>query len=527
MRADDEMPPEPIPPPEYADGPSLRALPPPETDFVLVPGLHKDDDGVIFEVGNDDFTSAVLEEMPDGVLYRMEREVGRLDGAEGAKVFRPLTETALRILLDSHIRLCEWETVGRGKAERQELHFKPCSKDHAALVLEAARTHPSTRALKILVSYPVYLPGLVLALPGWNDCGVFYDEPPSLVGVKPKPEGALDVLDDLVIDFPLKDEASRQNLYAAMLTLVCRPAIEGPTPFFLLMAPLERTGKGKLIDTALGNAVRGIAIPPMQASREEAEMEKRVTAQILAGASIVHLDNIPIGEVLDSASLASLATAYPVWSGRRLGGSEIVSLPNRIVVVMSANNMKATGELVKRTIPIVLQPASDHPELRDDFKHPDCYAYALLRRPDVLSALLGIVEKGRGTTEAQVRIGGFEQWSNLVTRSLRASGATAVMGNYSEWCRMADEAGADIETLIDRWALMFSGGDLTAAKVLEVCEALGIFPNVLSKPTPHGRLMALARLVLTPLTNRPVKGWLVQRNQSGSNSTYSLKRATP
>lgn len=522
--ASDDGPPEPIPPAEFRAETKTT-----EEDYVLVPGFHKDDEGGQFEIGNDDFAEAVLDALPPGTLYRMEREVGRLEGPDGSKVFRPVTEVALRLLIDANVRLCAWVKYVNRKSleEYQKLSYRPCTKDLAGLVLCAAATHPGTRALKILVSYPVYLPGLNLAQPGWNDAGVYYDEPPSLVGVKPKPEGALDVLDDLVADFPFEDEASRQNLYAAMLTMVARPAIDGPTPFFLVMASMERTGKGKLLDTAIGCAIRGTQIPPMQIGRDESEAEKRITTQILAGSPVVHLDNIPIGEVLDSASLASLATAYPLWSGRRLGGNTLVELPNRMVVLMSANNPKATGELVKRTVPIVLQPRSDHPELRDDFKHADCYGYAKERRPEVLSALLGIIELGRRSRQVPFRMGGFEAWSNVVTRSLREATATQVMGNYVAWCRRADDQNADIETLIEKWALLYSGSERSASQILELAEACGIFPGVFAKPTQQGKLMALSKQVLTPLTNRPVRGWIVSRSESGSNSTFHLRRAMP
>ena len=46
------------------------------------------------------------------------------------------------------------------------------------------------------------------------------------------------------VDFPHRDEASRHNVFGLMLTAVLRPAIDGPIPFHLFMASLERTGKG-------------------------------------------------------------------------------------------------------------------------------------------------------------------------------------------------------------------------------------------------------------------------------------------
>lgn len=497
-------------------------------DAILLPGAHLTEHGEYIEIGTDDFARAVLSFMPPGVLYRMDREVGRLVGEPGARRFELLDETSMRLLVDGTVRLGRWVKVKAKKdePEHQALVFAPCTKDLAGLVLSAARSAGGIRVLQQIVSYPVYLPGLVRAKPGWNDeGGVFYDEPPGLARIEPlSPDAAREVLTDLLVDFPFKDPASRDNVIAAMVTLMLRPAIEGPVPFFLAMASLERTGKGKLIDTALGMAVTGATVPPMQVGREESETEKRLTAQILHGTSLLHLDNVPIGEALDSASLASLATAWPNWSGRALGSSTIVVMPNRMVVAMSANNPRATGELVKRTVPIVLAPKNDHPELRDDFVHPDALAYAAERRPKVLAALMGIVEAWIAARKpvAPLRMGGFERWAAVVVSALRYAGCDAVMGNYREWCKAANDENADMEALVEAWAAKHGHDTVTAAQILDLVEKTGTFQNVLAKPTKGGQMVSLARTVLTPLTDRPVGKHVVVRMRSGSSCFYRL-----
>lgn len=504
-----------------------RAAESDDTDrTILLPGTHVTDHGEVVEVGTDDFAAAAVEALPDGAVYRMDSEVGTVEGPEGKRRFCPLDETATRILVDRHMRLGRWVKVkAPDGATRAELAFRHCGKDEASLVLSQARKAGGVRELQQIVTFPVYLPGLVLAAPGWNEAGgVYFDAPPDLKAVTPDPAAALEVLDDLVVDFPFKDAASRHNTFAGMLTLVLRPAIEGPVPFFLAMASMERTGKGKLIDTAFGVAVTGRTVPPMQVGRDESETEKRLTAQILHGTSLLHLDNVPIGEVLDSPSLASLATAWPCWSGRALGSSTIVVVPNRLLIAMSANNPRATGELVKRTVPIMLAPKSDHPELREDFVHPDALAYAALRRPRVLAALLGMVEawKAAGKPAANARMGGFERWAAIVVSVMRHAGAADVLGNYREWCRAANDQQADIEALVEAWVAKHHHEPITAAQVLDLVEKTGTFQSVLAKPTRGGQMVALAKNVLTPLIDRPVKDWIVRRHTSGNNTLYRL-----
>jgi len=200
-------------------------------------------------------------------------------------------------------------------------------------------------------------------------------------------------------------------------------------------------------------------------------------------------------------------------------------MPNRLVLAMSANNPRATGELVKRTVPIVLAPKNDHPELREDFIHPDALAYAASQRPKVLAALLGIVEEWKKARQpvSPLRMGGFERWAAVVVSALRYAGCDDVMGNYREWCRAANDENADMEALVEAWAGKHGNDTVTAAQILDLVEKTGTFQNVLAKPTKGGQMVSLARTVLTPLTDRPVGKHIVRRVKMGpGNNVYRL-----
>lgn len=495
---------------------------------VFTPGAHRTANDEYFEVGTDDFARAVLGTFADDVLYRMDHVVGQIVGEPGLRRFVALEPNDLRLRIDERARLVRWAKDRETK--EQEKVFVACSKDHAGLVLAAAAVSSRVRELQQLVNYPVYLPGVELARPGWNARGgVFYDEPPDLAGLVPKAHGALDVLNDLVIDFPLKDEASRQNVYGMMLTALLRPAIEGPIPFHLVMASLERTGKGKLIDATLGQVVRGRQVQLIQLAPTEEEREKRVTSLILQGATAIHFDNVPGGEVVDSPALASLATAWPRWCGRLLGASSAPDLPNRILVALSGNNVRATGELCKRTVPIVLESRTPTPELRSDFKHQDIMAYARGERRAVLGALIGVVEawKHAGMPGTTRRMGGFELWVAAVGGALASAGADQWMTNYEGWVRLADDASADALTLVEAWAQRHGTAEVTATQVLSLVEETHTYQQVLVNPNAHGRVISLRRRVLDQLVDRPVGRWLVRRRPSGSSSTYFLVAGMP
>ena len=56
-------------------------------------------------------------------------------------------------------------------------------------------------------------------------------------------EVAVEMVHDIVSDFPFVDAASRANAIAAMLTPRVRPAIKGATPLALFDATTQGTGK--------------------------------------------------------------------------------------------------------------------------------------------------------------------------------------------------------------------------------------------------------------------------------------------
>ncbi len=508
------------------------------TPQVLIPGTHKDEGGDTVEIGTDDFVCAVLEHLPEGAIYRMGEmgrcAIGTIEGEPGHRAFVVLSDTRLRTVIDAHVRL----TAKRCKRVKQDdgsfklrytLDYVPCSRDLAGLVLSHATSSPHVREVRQVAHHPVYLPGWALAQPGWNPEGrVYLDLPPGLDGLTPRTEKPLDALEDLLIDYPFRDNASRENAFALIVTRVVRPALMGTTPFFWWMASLERTGKGKGID-ACNLATAGESMPVMQVGRTEEEREKRITSLITRGADAVHLDNIPHGEEFDSPSIASLATAYPTWSGRVLGGSNVIVLPNTLTVCVSANNPKATGEIAKRSVPIVLESKTAAPELRDDFVHPDPIGYPLSRRREILETVLGMVEvwKAAGKPSGALRFGGFERWALAVGGIMRVAGASDFLTNRAAWVKAANDDSADGEALVTEWARLHGTNPIQPKAALDIAESLDIFAaHMANATTDRGRQTAFSRRVLSQLVGRPMAcGHIVRKISVGSSSFYALEKA--
>lgn len=488
---------------------------------VFKPGTQATPDGYR-EVSTHTFAESVIQHLGDDrLVFRLGDVLGVLEGDQGHRRFRPLDVDAARLVVDQAVRITSCKKDEEGVLRDA---FHPCTRDLAGIFLAHARSTPQIRTLRSLVSYPVYLPGFDLAQPGWNaKGGVFYDAPAHLTEVTPSDGGSTLALADLFADFPIKDEASLCNLYALMLTRVLRPAIEGPTPFFFVMASLERTGKGKCLDVS-SLAVTGERMPPMQVGGEEDEREKRITSLILKGAQAVHFDNVPTGVDLDSAAIASLATAWPSWSGRVLGASSMPTLPNSMVVAFSGNNPRASGENAKRSVPIVLESRTDAPELRDDFQHPDCYAYALEQRPAVLSCLLGLVErwKAEKRPRSKHRMGGFERWAAAVGGILHLAGCGAFLGNYTAWVKATNDFGADAEAFVAEWERLHPGETISAKQGMAMADEVGIFGGYFGGKNEIGRATSFSRKVLGALVDRPVGSHKISRIGSGSSSLYVL-----
>jgi hypothetical protein len=427
----------------------------------------------------------------------------------------------MRLIVDFHCRLARWRMSKEGKPR---LLYCSCTKDLAGLVLAAATTAKQCRELQMLTHFPVYGAGFRRAAPGWNaETGILYDEPPDLAGIGPAPVD-LDLLADLMVDFPFRDDASRINLLGLMLTPLLRPAV-GPVPIHLVQSSIERTGKGLLISAIIGQGILGAHIPSVQLGEREEEREKRITGLILEGATVVHLDNLPGGSQLDSPSLAALATAT-VWKGRTLGASAMPSLPNTLTIVASANNLRASAEVAKRIVPIWLEPDTDSPETRSDFTHPDIHAYARSQRRSVLAVLLGMVEAWivAGRAPGTARLGGFEVWAASVGGILACQGVAGDwMGNRAAWTSEADEWTPQARAMVAEWEAQWGESVAVSAKDLSaMAHRLDLFPDIFSRPE-IGWTRAFGVKVLSRMCNRPF-GSIKVRKSPGRIAGYYLQR---
>jgi len=490
--------------------------------YLLTPGPHIDDKGEYKEQSSADFACDVLAALPADLIYRKDNLPGEILGAPGRRHWDQYHERESRMLLaiDSHVRLGKW--VKSRATEEQVMIYQACSKSLAGLVIDEARQAPRVRELRLMVSYPIYGADWQRVPAGWRG-GLFYDEPTALKGIEPILDCEIihNALHDLVVDFPFKSEADRQNFFGLMLTPIIAPALDGYRPLHMLLASLERTGKSKLAEEVFGGIILGRQTPAMQITERDEERDKRVIGLLLQGETLMHLDNLPT--FIDSGTLASLLTAT-TYGGRLLGGNRMVNLPNNLTMVASGNNVQATGEIIKRTVPILLQPTTASPESRRDFHHPDLRGYVRKERGTILACLLGLVEnwKAAGKPIHADKMGGFEAWSGTVGGILQVNGLREWRTNAATWQARADPRGQEMKAFVALWKSQYPVQELTAGELWKLAADNGFFPEVEAKPSSAGRVVAFGRK-LQKHTDTPVGDCIIRHSRTSNRPKYRLE----
>jgi hypothetical protein len=492
----------------------------PRRDYILLPGAHRDDADKYVEQSNADFARQVIESLPVEAIYNKDFLSGEIAGEPGKRKWIEYTENRMRIVIDDHLKLGQWITAR--KTGEQAMAYKTCSKDAAGLVLAEAGRMPAVRNLTLMTSYPIYDADIQQVMPGWHN-GIYYDQSPALadVYVEPDCEVIHNCLYDLVVDFPFKSDADRQNFFGLLLTPLIAPALEGNRPLHLILSPLERTGKTKLAEEVFGGVILGRQTPAMQITDRDEERDKRVIGMLLTGETLMHLDNLP--PYIESSSLSSLLTAT-TYSGRLLGGNRIVNLQNNLTIVASGNNVQSNGEIIKRSVPILLQPNTPHPEDRRNFCHPNLRAYVARQRSFILSCLIGLIEnwKAAGRPLHASKMGGFETWSSVIGGILGVNGFRAWRTNEAAWREQANPKGTEMTAFVELWHETYRLGEVTPQELRELAERNNLFENIFAKHTPHAINVAFGRLMQRHL-DTPIASWLIQSGLSRQRPTYQLE----
>ena len=268
-------------------------------------------------------------------------------------------------------------------------------------------------------------------------------------------QDAISALDDLFYDFPFPTAADRTNLFAAIITKICRRSYS-KAPLMMIDKPKSGTGATLLSELV---ALLTTGRMPMRATYcngDMLEFEKRVAATCRDANGIVLLDNLA-GTIV-SSMLADLLTAEDKFPARDLGFSRNFILnPRNYLLMATANNVSMAAELVNRTLHIRLDAGVERPDQRDAFRHPDVIEYLLDNLPRLRNSALSLVnnwlEVGRPpASELPKALRRFPAWQRQTAAILQAAGFSDFGANAVEFEERAiTEAEASQHPFIQWW----------------------------------------------------------------------------
>jgi DNA primase catalytic core len=391
------------------------------------------------------------------------------------------------------VDVCETSMFGYLVREADWVQVKDGSKRPAQPPKELARdllVHPpeGIPGVDTLTTTPVFgRSGRLLLKPGLHvQDRLWLEADPSLhIGNVPERPSQEEVaaarslfLDDLFVDFPFVNQSDRAHLMGALLLPFVRRLIDGCTPLHIVEAPAVGAGKG-LLCNLLSIVVTGEPCSARTLPETEDEVRKMLTAELIQASPIILLDNAREGAAVQSESLAAVLTTLS-WKDRRLGHSQMLSLSNHAMWLLTANNPRLSRDIARRSVRIRLDPKQDRAWLRTGFKHDRVAAWAREHRSALVRAALLLVQAwiAAGQPLSQDSLGSFEHWAAVMGGILETVGISGFLGNLGELYAEADEEGQFWREFTSAWWEEFGSAETWVAELNALCQRYGLMEAI-------------------------------------------------
>jgi hypothetical protein len=131
----------------------------------------------------------------------------------------------------------------------------------------------------------------------------------------------------------------------------------------------------------------------------------------------------------------------------------MVEYPNQVTWLVTANNPRLSMEIARRSARIRLTPAEDRPWERTEFKHHPIRQWALENRPDLVYAVLVIVQSwnAAGRPAGKITLGSFENWAAVMGGILHHVGVKGFLEDTDEFYEAADLEGREWRAFVNAW----------------------------------------------------------------------------
>ena len=385
---------------------------------------------------------------------------------KGTPRIRYLPKPRLHEVVEQHVDFCK-RTKKDGKWEEKQVHVPP----RVVPTLEARGEWAHIRPLAGIATYPVLRPdGSLLTRPGYDyQTGLIY-EADVTVTVPSRPTqkdatNAIETLLDPLQDFPFEQDAHSSTLLAALLTILARPAIDGPTPLFLLDANERGSGKTLLADF-LGMIATGKSLPRRTACESPEEWKKVLLAIGIAADPVILIDNVT--KMLRSDALDAVLTGTQ-YRERLLGKNEDVTVDIKTVFLATANNATLSADIVRRCVHVRLECESERPAEREGFKYPHLLDHVRKHRSELLSAALTVLRAYVVAEKPKQELrpmGSYEAWSAIVRGALVWAGLPDPAATQVGLQDGADPEGDTLELLLPAWEAVHGSNAVTVRDLL-------------------------------------------------------------
>jgi hypothetical protein len=372
---------------------------------------------------------------------------------------KPVSTDSLRDYLS---RVARWEKYdGRAK---KDVQIDP-PYDVASTILARDGDWKLPRLVGVITTPTLRPDGSLLSKPGYDAAtGLLLVAPPPMPAIPEHPSredalAALNLLRELLGEFPFVRDADRSVALSALITPVVRGAMQ-VVPMHAVTAPEAGTGKSYVIDLSSVIATGEIA-PVIAAGRTEEETEKRLSAELMTGQPIVSIDNLN-GEL--SGDFICQAIERPLIKPRILGRSENKRIENTVTMFGNGNNLHLVGDLVRRVIICSLDANVERPELRKFSGDP--VATVLADRGSYIAAVLTIARAyiAAGCPNPCPALASFEDWSRLVRSPLVWLGRADPVDTM-ETARADDPVRTNLRAVVTAWKMAIGENAVTAGEL--------------------------------------------------------------
>jgi hypothetical protein len=403
--------------------------------------------------------------------------------------------------------------------------------------IQARKDWPGIPPLRGIVESPTFTKdGVISVTPGYQRVSRVWFHA-GAVAVPDVPQVPTDadiakakalLLDELLLDFPFVDEASRVHSVAMLLLPVVRELIDGPTPLHAVDAPTAGSGKG-LLTNSVARVHTGRGMQMTTPPRTEEEWRKFLTSILMTGSPLITLDNI--SAKLDSGALASALTETE-HQDRILGVTQMSpALPNRATWIATGNNLTATNEITRRMIWIRLMPNQEHPARRpaSDFKHHPLEHWVDQHRGELLWACLTLgqawIAKGRPPYSGTRTMGTFEAWVRVIGGILEVAGlGEHFLGNQDQLFEALDLEMQPWRDFVTAWAEQYSSHSVTVSELYSLVQLHDLLAEELPDDgkSDRSRQTRLGSL-LRRHKDKVIAGYRLRSRNDGKRAVHRLE----